>query len=60
MTHAQQNSSLYKELKRIRKLIEKEKVSYGDLVFLQNYQVEVMEFFPDDPLLWQWAGIEEA
>lgn len=59
MTTTQRESTLFKELKRIRDLIEKESVSYGDLAFIQNYQTEIKELFPDDLVFWEWAGIEE-
>jgi hypothetical protein len=54
-----ENTTLYKELKRVRKLIEEERVSYGDILFLQEHQTEVKEWFGDDVILCQWAGIEE-
>lgn len=47
------------ELKSIRKEIEQEKVSMGEIVFLTAHQTEVKKYFPDDPVMWQWAGIPE-
>ena len=54
------DSSLYKELKRLCKVInEQGSISYGDIAFLQQYQTEIKEWFPDELELQQWAGIEE-
>lgn len=52
-------TTLYKEILRIRKLIEEEKVSYDDILFLQENQTEVKNWFGDDLILCQWAGIDE-
>lgn len=46
-------------LKLIRKAIEQEKVSMGDVAFLTAHQTEIKEYFPDDVVLWEWAGIPE-
>ena len=54
-----ENTTLYKEIKRIRKLIENENVSYDDILFLQQHQTEVEEWFGDDILLLEWANIPE-
>ena len=54
-----ENTTLYKEIKRIRKLIENENVSYDDIIFLQQHQTEVEEWFGDDILLLEWANIPE-
>lgn len=54
-----ENTTLYKEIKRIRKLIENENVSYDDIFFLQQHQTEVKEWFGDDILLLEWANIPE-
>lgn len=54
-----ENTTLYKELKRVRKLIEEERVSYGDILFIQEHQTEIQEWFRGDFLFYQWAGIEE-
>lgn len=58
-TSIQQNSSLYKELKLIREDLKQGRISYGDLAFLENHQAEIKEYFPDDMVLWAWAGIPE-
>lgn len=58
-TTIQRKSNLYDELKSIRKEIEQEKVSMGDVAFLTAHQTEIKEYFPDDVVLWQWAGIPE-
>ena len=34
-------------------------ISYGDLVYLQNYQDFIKEYYPDDVKLWELAGIPE-
>jgi hypothetical protein len=54
-----ENTTLYKEIKRIRKLIENENVSYDDILFLQQHQTEIKEWFGDDILLLEWANIPE-
>lgn len=43
----------------IRKEIENESVSYGEIAFLQNHQEFIKEWFADDLLLLQWAGVPE-
>lgn len=43
-------------LESIRKSIEAENVSYGELVELQSLKDYIK---PDDFLLLQWAGVEE-
>jgi hypothetical protein len=71
MTETQKESSLYKELKRLRDTIyELKRISvvlnkeldlyYTDLIFLYEHQAEIKEYFPADMLLWQWAGIDET
>ena len=45
------------ELFRIKKEIEKEQVSYGEIFFLQSHKQEVLDL--DDILLAQWADISE-
>ena len=47
-----------KELLRIKKEIEKEQVSYGEINYLQCFKKEIMEL--GDIVLAQWAGITEA
>ena len=59
MTTIQQNSSVYKELRRIRAAIDRECVAWGDVAFLTAHQTEVKEYCPDDAVLWQWAWIPE-
>lgn len=46
-------------LTEIRESIENESISYGEIAFLQEHQQEVKELFPDDLVLWEWAGIPE-
>ena len=44
------------ELSSIRKAIENENVSYGEIVFLKEY----IKYIPkDDILLLEWAGVDE-
>ena len=52
-------TTLHKEIKRIRKLIENESVSYDDILFLQQHQTEIKAHFSDDTLLLEWADIPE-
>lgn len=35
-------------------------ISYGEILFLQEHQADIKRFFPNDPLLWQWANIPES
>jgi hypothetical protein len=44
------------KLESIRKSIEAENVSYGELAELQRLKDYIK---PDDVLLLQWAGVEE-
>lgn len=71
MTNISKNSTLYKELARLRDIIhELSRISkilqkdlslyYSDLAFLYEHQAEIKDYFPDDLLLWQWAGIPET
>ena len=46
-------------LAEIRKAIDAENVSYGELSELQDLAAERPELFADDPLLAEWAGIPE-
>lgn len=49
-----------KQIKRIRREITDERdISYGDTVFLQENQDIIKDYFNDDPVLYQWAGIPE-
>lgn len=50
-------NEIKQELKRIRKEIEREQISYSELFFLQEHKVEVMEL--GDIRLAEWAGITE-
>ena len=48
--------SIKKQLSSIRKAIEDESVSYGEIAFLQEH----VKYIPkDDILLLEWAGVEE-
>lgn len=48
--------SIKEQLSSIRKAIENENVSYGEIVFLQDH----VKYIPkDDILLLEWAGVEE-
>ena len=48
--------SIKEQLSSIRKAIENENVSYGEIFFLQEY----VKYIPkDDTLLLEWAGVEE-
>lgn len=46
-------------LQSILDAINNECVSYGEIAFLQAHQEEVKTLFPDEPILWEWSGIEE-
>ena len=48
------------EIEEIKKSIENENISYGEISFLENHKEEIKEFFADDVELWQWAGISET
>ena len=50
-------NSIKQELRRIKKEIEKEQVSYSEIFFLECHKAEIMKM--DDILLAQWAGITE-
>ena len=48
--------SIKEQVSSIRKAIEDENVSYGEITFLQAY----VEYIPkDDILLLEWAGVDE-
>lgn len=48
--------SIKEQLSSIRKAIENESVSYGEIAFLQAH----VKYIPkDDTLLLEWAGVEE-
>lgn len=48
--------SIKEQLSSIRKAIEDENVSYGEIAFLQGH----FKYIPkDDILLLEWAGVEE-
>lgn len=51
--------AILKKIREIRKDIKNECVSYGGIAILQEYAEYVKKYFPDDTLLWQWAGISE-
>lgn len=54
------DSTLYKELKRLCKIINEDgSISYGDIAFLNNHQTEIKAWFPSETKLWEWAGIPE-
>jgi len=56
-----ESSTLYKELLRLKRAIHRqEDLSYGDCLFLAEHQTEVKEYFPDDPVIWEFAGIPES
>lgn len=48
----------FMELKRIRGEIDNERISYGEIAFLQSHQKEIYEL--GDIVLAEWAGIEES
>lgn len=53
-------SNVYQDLKQILADIKAGKdISYGDIAFLTDYKTEIKEWFPDEPILWEWAGIPE-
>ncbi len=35
-------------------------ISMGEIVFLQEHQDEIKKYYPNDPLLWEWANIPES
>ena len=43
----------------ILRAINNECITYAEIHYLQTHQKEVMSMFPDEPKLWEWAGIEE-
>lgn len=51
--------AILKKIREIRKDIKNECISYGGIAILQEYAEYVKEYFPDDILLWQWAGLYE-
>lgn len=44
-----------KKLKEIKRAIEKENISYGEIIELQNLK----EYIKDDVVLMEWAGMPE-
>lgn len=46
-------------IKYIRQSIDAEKVSYGEISFLMENTQVIKKHFPNDPVLWQWAGLSE-
>jgi hypothetical protein len=61
MTNTSRNSTLYKELARLRDIIHAQgSMSWGDCAFLAENKAEIKELFPDDPVFWEWAGIDES
>lgn len=46
-----------RKLNRIKREILAERVSYGELAFIQDHRQEILEI--GDILLAQWAGIDE-
>ena len=53
--------NIKKELQRIyADIVAGRDISMGDVVFLQAHQADIKKLYPDDPLLWQWAGIPES
>lgn len=50
-----------KRIKRIRRDITDERdISYDDTAFLQANQDIIKDYFDDDPILYEWAGIPES
>ena len=50
-----------KQIKRIRRdITDGRDISYGDTVFLQANQDIIKDYFGDDPVLYEWAGIPES
>ena len=48
------------ELQQILQAIKNENISWGEIVFLQAHKREIKKYFPNEPELWQWAGIPES
>lgn len=50
--------------KQLAAILEKiqagQDISYGELVYLQDHQAEIKKNYPSDPILWEWAGIDES
>lgn len=44
----------------LAKLNTEQDISYGELVFLQDHRAEIKKNYPTDPVLCQWAGIDES
>lgn len=46
--------------KILKEIKAENNISYGEILFLQEHQAEIKKHFPNDPILWQWAGIDES
>ena len=57
MRHFKKQMAIRAELKRIKREIQLERVSYGELAFIQNHTAEILKM--GDILLAEWAGIPE-
>ena len=51
------NREIRKELTRIKHEIEKERIDYSEIAFLEGHKQEVLEY--GDIVLAQWANITE-
>lgn len=52
--------SVLDTLDEILESIKAENISYGEIVYLTAHKREIKKYYPDEPLLWQWSGIDEA
>lgn len=43
----------------VKKEIMGKDLSYGELVYLQEHQDQIKKMYPDDPHVWEVAGIPE-
>jgi len=59
MSNITKAESLKLRLEEIRRSIEAENVSYGELAELRDIAASHPELFADDSLLAEWAGIPE-
>lgn len=50
------NKQAEKRLKEIKRAIEKENISYGEIAELQSLK----DYIKDDVVLMEWAGIKEG
>ena len=57
MWHYRKQMEVRAELKRIKRAILAERVSYGEIAFIHGHRQEILKM--GDILLAEWAGIDE-